>query len=109
MKIVTVLGTRPEIIKLSPLLRLFSKSFESIIIHTGQHYSPEMDINFFEELGLQKPNFMLKVGSGTHASQTGRIMIEIENILLRESPNVVVVQGDTNSALGGALAAFKLN
>ena len=105
-----VLGTRPEIIKLSPLLRecgrrglLFS------VIHTGQHYSYQMDRVFFEDLGLPGPQVALDVGSGPHGEQTGKILAGVERALQEPRPDVVLVQGDTNTVLGGALAAAKLH
>lgn len=109
MKIATVLGTRPEIIKLSPLIPLLDEEFEQILIHTGQHYSYNMDKIFFEELGLRDCDYTLNVGSGTHASQTSKMMIEIEKVFLKEKPDLVLVQGDTNSTLAGAITASKLN
>ncbi|HML05535.1 MAG TPA: UDP-N-acetylglucosamine 2-epimerase (non-hydrolyzing), partial [Methanobacterium sp.] len=109
MKIATVLGTRPEIIKLSPLIPLFDQEFHQVLIHTGQHYSYNMDKIFFEELGLRNCDYILNIGSGTHASQTGQMMIEIEKVFLKEKPDLVVVQGDTNSTLAGAIVASKLN
>lgn len=109
MKIITILGTRPEIIKLSPLIPLFDKEFEHVLIHTGQHYSYNMDKIFFEDLALRDCDYTLNVGSGSHAMQTGRMMIEIENVLLNEKPDILIVQGDTNSTLAGAITASKLN
>lgn len=109
MNIITVLGTRPEIIKLSPLIPVLNKEFEHKIIHTGQHYSYKMDKIFFEELGLKNPDYFLNVGSSTHGKQTGEMLTKIEGILLDEKPNIVIVQGDTNSTLAGALAASKLH
>jgi len=108
-KIITILGTRPEITKLSPLLPLLDKEFEHIIIHTGQHYSFNMDKIFFHELSIREPDYRLDIGSGTHAEQTGKMMIEIEKILLKENPNAVLVFADPNTPLAGALAASKLN
>lgn len=108
MKIITVLGTRPEIIKLSPLLPLLDQEFEQILIHTGQHYSWEMDALFFNELKLRKPDYNLEVGSGLHAEQTAKMIKELEKIMLAEKPEWVLVFGDTNSTLAGSLAAVKL-
>ncbi|ENN96515.1 UDP-N-acetylglucosamine 2-epimerase [Methanocaldococcus villosus KIN24-T80] len=102
-----ILGTRPEIIKLSPIIREL-KSEEFFIIHTNQHYSENMDKIFFQELNLPKPKYNLNIGSGTHGEQTGKMLIEIEKVLLKEKPNIVIVQGDTNTVLAGALAASKL-
>nr|WP_290726783.1 UDP-N-acetylglucosamine 2-epimerase (non-hydrolyzing) [Archaeoglobus sp.] len=104
-----VLGTRPEIIKMSPVIRECERRhLNYFILHTGQHYSYEMDKVFFEELELPQPRFNLDVGSGTHAEQTGKIMIGVEKVLRKEKPDVVLVQGDTNTVLAGALAAVKL-
>jgi UDP-N-acetylglucosamine 2-epimerase len=110
--VLTVLGTRPEIIKLSPLLsRLPEVCTRSVIVHTGQHYSYEMDAQFFEELDLPAAEYNLKAGSaGLGAGeQTGRMLGGLEIILKAEKPDLVLVQGDTNSTLAGALAAVKLN
>ncbi len=109
MKILTVLGTRPEIIKLSALIHLLDKEFEHIVVHTGQHYSYEMDKIFFEELDLNYPKYNLKVGSLSDAKQISGIWIGLEEIILKEKPDLVIVYGDTNSTLGGALTASKLH
>jgi UDP-N-acetylglucosamine 2-epimerase (non-hydrolysing) len=104
-----VLGTRPEIIKFSPIIRECIKiGQEFSIIHTGQHYSYNMDRVFFEQLELPAADCNLEIGSGTHAEQTGKMLISIERILLRQKPQVVLVEGDTNTVLAGALAATKL-
>ena len=108
MKIATILGTRPEIIKLSPLIPLLDKEFEQILIHTGQHYSYTMDEIFFEDLKLRDCDYTLNVGSGTHAQQTGKMIMKLEEVLLKEKPDVVLVQGDTNSTFAGAITASKL-
>ena len=107
MKKAIILGTRPEIIKLSPLIRELKE--EDILIHTNQHYSENMDKVFFDELNLRKPNYNLNVGSGSHGKQTADMLVKIEEILIKEKPDVVIVQGDTNSVLAGALAATKLH
>lgn len=105
-----ILGTRPEIIKMSPIIReCQDQNLNYFILHTGQHYSYEMDQVFFKLLDLPKPKYNLNVGSGTHAAQTGKIMVGIENILRNEHPEVILVQGDTNTVLAGSLAATKLN
>ena len=110
MNISVILGTRPEIIKMSPVIRECERRGEDyFILHTGQHYSYEMDRVFFEELELPQPRYNLDVGSGTHAEQTGKIMIGVEKVLMREKPDIVLVQGDTNTVLAGALAATKLH
>lgn len=108
MKIITIIGTRPEIIKLSPLMPIFDKEFNHKIVHTGQHYSYCMDKIFFEELKLRKCDYTFNIISNTPASQTGDMMRNIEEVLLKEKPELVVVQGDTNSTLAGALTASKL-
>src|SRR3989338_2066846 len=109
MKVTTILGTRPEIIKLSPLIPLLQKEFEHKLIHTGQHYDYEMDRVFFRELDLPSPDVELSVGSDTQARQTAKIISGVEEELIRNRPGLVIVQGDTNSTMGGALAASKLN
>lgn len=108
MKVATILGTRPEIIKLSPLLPLFDKAFNHILIHTGQHYDYEMDALFFEELRLKKPKYNLQVGSGRQGKQTAIMLDRIECLLLKEKVDLVIVLGDTNTVLAGALVASKL-
>ena len=108
--IAIILGTRPEIIKMSPIIRECKrKGADYFILHTGQHYSYEMDKTFFEELELPSPKYNLDAGSGSHAEQTGRIMTGIEKILIKELPDIVLVQGDTNTVLAGVLAAAKLH
>jgi UDP-N-acetylglucosamine 2-epimerase (non-hydrolysing) len=106
--IAIILGTRPEIIKMSPVIRACEKQREDFfILHTGQHYTYGMDRVFFEELALPAPASNLDVGSGTHAEQTGEILAGVEQVLFKEKPDVVLVQGDTNTVLAGALAASK--
>ncbi|WP_235283070.1 non-hydrolyzing UDP-N-acetylglucosamine 2-epimerase [Methanosarcina sp. 1.H.T.1A.1] len=110
MKLSIILGTRPEIIKMSPLIRECEKrNLDYFVLHTGQHYSYEMDRAFFDDLELPKPAYNLDVGSGSHAEQTGKIMEGIEKVLLEEKPDVVLVQGDTNTVLAGTLAASKVH
>jgi len=110
MKIGIIVGTRPEIIKMAPVIRECAKrNIPYFIIHSNQHYSQEMDSIFFDELHLPAPHYNLGVGSGLHSNQTGNILIKMEPILLDEKPDVVLVQGDTNTVLAGALAASKLN
>ena len=110
MRLILILGTRPEIIKMSPIIRECEKrGIDYFTLHTGQHYSYEMDRIFFEELELPSPEFNLEVGSGSHAQQTGRIMAGVEEVLDEEKPDVVLVQGDTNTVLAGALAASKMH
>lgn len=107
-KVLTILGTRPEIIKLSPLIPLLEQSFEHVLVHSGQHYSYDVDAIFFEELSLPAPRHVLGVGSASHGEQTARILARLEPILLSEQPDVVLVQGDTNTTMAGALCAAKL-
>lgn len=110
MKISVVLGTRPEIIKMSPIIRELKKTnSDYFILHTGQHYSYKLDKIFFEELELPLPKYNLDVGSGTHAEETGKMLIGIEKILRKEKVDIVLVEGDTNTVLAGALAANKLH
>jgi UDP-N-acetylglucosamine 2-epimerase (non-hydrolysing) len=109
VKISIVLGTRPEIIKFSPIIRECKRlNLEYFVLHTGQHYSYNMDRVFFEQLKLPRAKYNLDVGSGSHGKQTGKILQGVEKVLQRELPDVVLVEGDTNTALAGALAAVKL-
>lgn len=105
-----LVGTRPEIIKLSPLIkRIYAdETFEPVFIHSGQHYDEGMSGLFLEELGLQQPGYNLEVGSGTHAEQLAKALVETEKILRKEKPELFIVHGDTNTTLAGALAAVKL-
>lgn len=114
MKIAIILGTRPEIIKMSPVIRALEAQDSTpttsyFIIHTGQHYSYNMDSVFFKQLKLPEAKYNLEVGSGTHAEQTAKILIGIEKVLTTEGPNFILVEGDTNTVLAGALAAAKLH
>jgi UDP-N-acetylglucosamine 2-epimerase (non-hydrolysing) len=110
LKIAVVLGTRPEIIKMSPVIRELEKIKSNyFVLHTGQHYSYNMDKVFFEQLKLTDVKYNLEVGSGSHAAQTARILIEIEKVYSIEKPDIILVQGDTNTVLAGALAATKLH
>jgi len=109
MKIGIIIGTRPEIIKMSVIITLCEeRNLDYFVIHTGQHYSYNMDKAFFENLELPNPKYNLEVGSGTHGKQTGRILERVEQVLLKEKPQIVMVQGDTNTVFAGALAANKL-
>ena len=110
MKIAVVLGTRPEIIKMAPVIRkLEQRKVDFFILHTGQHYSYNLDAVFFKQLQLPVARYNLEVGSGSHAEQTAKILIGTEKVLLTEGPDIVLVEGDTNSVLGAALAAVKLH
>jgi UDP-N-acetylglucosamine 2-epimerase (non-hydrolysing) len=109
VKSAIILGTRPEIIKMSPVVREYERlRLDCFILHSGQHYSYNLDRVFFEQLGLPSPKYNLSVGSGTHAEETGKMLIGIEKALFKEKPDVVLVEGDTNTVLAGALAASKL-
>lgn len=109
LKIAIILGTRPEIIKMSPVIRECERlELDYFILHTGQHYSYNMDRIFFEDLELPGAKYNLDVGSGSHGEQTGKMLVGIEHVLEKEKSSVVLVQGDTNSTLAGALAAAKL-
>jgi len=113
-KVIHIVGARPQFIKYAAIYHVIAKEnlterFENVLVHTGQHYDYYMSKVFFDELGINEPNYYLGVGSGSHGEQTAKIMMGIEKILLHENPNLVVVYGDTNSTLGGALAASKLH
>lgn len=113
IKIVTIIGARPQIIKAAALSRAiknkFSASITEIIVHTGQHYDENMSQVFFDELGIPAPNYNLNVGSGSHGKQTATMISGIEDILLQEKPQAIVLYGDTNSTLAGAIAASKIH
>jgi UDP-N-acetylglucosamine 2-epimerase (non-hydrolysing) len=108
-RLVSVVGARPQFIKASPVSRQLRKKFEELLVHTGQHYDVDMSNVFFEELGIPTPDFTLGVGSKSHARQTGEMMEKLEEFLLAKKPDFVLVYGDTNSTLAGALTASKLN
>ena len=110
-KIITIVGARPQFIKAAAVSREISQSkkLEEIIVHTGQHFDKNMSDIFFLEMGIPKPNYELNIHSLSHGAMTGRMLEEIEKILLKEKPDCVMVYGDTNSTLAGALAAKKLH
>lgn len=109
MKIVTIVGARPQFIKAAAVSRVIRSSIEEIIIHTGQHYDANMSDIFFDEMSIPRPDYNLGVGSGSHAKQTAEMMVGIEKILLEEKPDYIMIYGDTNSTLAGALAAIKIH
>jgi len=109
LKIVTIIGARPQFIKAAVISRLLSQHADEVIIHTGQHYDQNLSKVFFDELNIPRPHYNLGVGSANHAVQTGEMLEKCEPILMKEEPDWVLVYGDTNSTLAGALAATKLN
>ena len=109
MRVIVVAGARPNFIKIAPLVpALKAAGIQTDIVHTGQHYDTMMSEIFFDDLHIERPRWSLDVGSGTHGEQTGKAMIELEKLFARERPDAVVVVGDVNSTLAGALAAVKL-
>ena len=112
-KIITVIGARPQIIKAAAISRAIKNNFSDkileVIVHTGQHYDENMSQIFFEELEIPFPNFNLNVGSGSHGEQTAKMLEGLENIYMQEKPDAVIVYGDTNSTIAGALAASKIH
>lgn len=113
MKIVTIIGARPQIIKAAAISRAIAQHFSSqiteVIVHTGQHYDDNMSEIFFTEMNIPRPQHQLAVGSGNHGVQTAKMLEGIEAVLLQEQPNALLVYGDTNSTLAGALAAVKIH
>jgi len=108
MKIIQLVGARPQFVKLAPLSRLIRLSHEELIIHSGQHYDYQMNEVFFEQMGIPQPDYYLNIGSGSHGFQTAGILEALEPILMKESPDWLLIYGDTNTTLAGALAASKL-
>ncbi|MCK9466325.1 MAG: UDP-N-acetylglucosamine 2-epimerase (non-hydrolyzing) [Thiopseudomonas sp.] len=110
-KIVTIIGARPQFIKASVVSKAIQETdgLTEVLIHTGQHFDANMSDVFFDQLGIPRPNYQLNINSGSHGDMTGRMLIEIEKVLLKEQPGWVLVYGDTNSTLAGALAAAKLH
>src|SRR6185295_19581169 len=108
MRILSIVGNRPQFIKSAPLSLALRNWVEEVVLHTGQHYDHELSQVFFDELGLEPPKHRLEAGSGSHAEQTARMLPGIETAVIEEKPGLVLVYGDTNSTLAGALAASKL-
>jgi UDP-N-acetylglucosamine 2-epimerase (non-hydrolysing)/UDP-GlcNAc3NAcA epimerase len=109
MKIATIVGARPQFIKAATLSRILRQEFEEVLIHTGQHYAYNMSDIFFKELDIPQPNYNLGISGGTHGEMTGQMLIKLEKVLQKESPDMVLIYGDTNSTLAAALAAVKLH
>ena len=115
-RIVSIVGARPQFVKLAPMCRAVAAHnakgdgtpVEHVIVHTGQHYDPELSEVFFDELEIPRPDFNLGVGSGPHGRQVGRMLEHFERLLLESRPDAVLVYGDTNSTIAGALVAAKL-
>lgn len=108
-KICTVVGARPQFIKLAVVSRILRENFHEVLIHTGQHYDPNMSDVFFQEMNIPKPDYNLGISGGTHGQMTGQMLMNIEEVLLKEKPDMLLVFGDTNSTLAAALAAVKLH
>ena len=108
-KICTVVGARPQFIKLAVVSRVLRREFQEVLIHTGQHYDYNMSDVFFEEMDIPHPDYNLGISGGTHGQMTGQMLMKIEEVLLKERPDMVLLFGDTNSTMAAALAAVKLH
>lgn len=108
-KICTVVGARPQFIKLAVVSRVLRKEFQEVLVHTGQHYDHNMSDVFFEEMEIPRPDYNLGISGGTHGQMTGQMLIKIEEVFLQEKPDMLLLFGDTNSTMAAALAAVKLH
>ena len=108
-KICSVVGARPQFIKLAVVSRVLRKEFQEVLIHTGQHYDHNMSDVFFEEMDIPKPDYNLGISGGSHGKMTGEMLEKLEEVFIKEAPDMVLVFGDTNSTMAAALAAVKLH
>jgi UDP-N-acetylglucosamine 2-epimerase (non-hydrolysing) len=111
LKVINVVGARPNFMKMAPIIEAMNRSpsrFRHLLVHTGQHYDERMSKSFFADLGMPRPDIDLEVGSGSHAEQTARVMVEFEKVCVREQPDLVIVVGDVNSTMACAITAKKL-
>src|SRR4051812_23184798 len=111
LKVINVVGARPNFMKMAPIIEAMNRrpsQFQHLLVHTGQHYDERMSKSFFQALGMPKPDIDLEVGSGSHAEQTARIMVEFEKVCVRETPDLIIVVGDVNSTMACTITAKKL-